>query len=177
MDTYIHTKIINLAAKANKDSLEEAVSNLIAAEKYLCWQASEHSQTSQEKFEYHNYPSGKEVKKATNGNDVIYTNKEGKLTEIRKKSEFKKVHEVIITFRHQKRRQNGQQIRLLAVKIRSDICPVMTTAIAQMSLKKYRAKQSADLPLAMFISTEGTLVYLASVEVTGITRKAVKTKP
>jgi len=64
--------------------------------------ASEHSQTSQDKVDYNKYQNGKEVMKAINGNDVIYTDKKGKLIEIRKKSDLKKVHALIITFRHQK---------------------------------------------------------------------------
>ena len=83
-------------------SLEEVVSNVIAAGKFLGWRASEHSQTSQDKVDYHKYPSGKEVMKAINGNDVIYTDKKGKLIEIKKKSDLKRVHAVTITFRHQK---------------------------------------------------------------------------
>ena len=35
--------------------------------------------------------------KAINGNNVIYTDKRGKLNEIRKKSDLKKVHAVIVT--------------------------------------------------------------------------------
>merc|ERR1712086_1116135 len=117
LDASIHAEIIRFAREASKDSLEEAVSNVIAAGKFLGWRASEHSQTSQDKVDYHKYPSGKEVMKAINGNDVIYTDKKGKLIEIKKKSDLKRVHAVTITFRHQKNRQNGQQIRLLALRL------------------------------------------------------------
>jgi hypothetical protein len=172
LNTSIHAEIIKFAAEANKDSLEEVVSNVIAAGKFLGWRASEHSQTSQDKVDYHKYPSGNEVMKAINGNDVIYTDKKGKLIEIRKKSDLKKVHALIITFRHQKNRQNNQQIRLLALKSCPEICPVMN--IAQMSLRKFRARHSKDMPLAVFINAEGKVKYLTSAKVTEIIRKAVK---
>ena len=44
----------------------------------------------------------KEVLKAININNVIDTDKKGKLIEIRKESDLKKVHAVILPFRHQK---------------------------------------------------------------------------
>ena len=87
LDASIHAEIIKFSAKANKDSLEEVVLNVIAAGKFLGWRASAHSQTSQYKVDYHKYPGGNEVMKAINGNDVTYTNKNGKLIEIRKKSD------------------------------------------------------------------------------------------
>jgi hypothetical protein len=172
LDASIHAEIIRFAREASKDSLEEVVSNVIAAGKFLGWRASEHSQTSQDKVDYHKYPSGKEVMKAINGNDVIYTDKKGRLIEIKKKSDLKKVHAVIITFRHQKNRQNGQQIRLLALKSHPEICPVMN--LAQMSLRKIKARHSNDMPLAMFINAEKEVKYLTSQKVTEIIRKAVK---
>ena len=104
LNASIHAEIIKFTTEAKKDSLEEVVSNVIAAGKFLGWRASEHSQTSQDKVDYHKYPSGKEVMKAINGNDVIYTDKKGKLIEIKKKSDLKKVHAVTITFWHQKNR-------------------------------------------------------------------------
>ena len=90
LDASIHEEIIRFAREASKNSLEEVVSNIIAAGKFLGWQASKHSQTSQDKVDYHKYPSGKEVMKAINCNDVIYTDKKGKLTKIKKKSDLKK---------------------------------------------------------------------------------------
>ena len=90
LNAFIHAEIINFATEANKDSLEEVVSNIIAAGKFLGWQASEHSQTSQDKVDYHKYPSGKEVTKAINGNDVIYTDKKGKVDQNQKDIRFEK---------------------------------------------------------------------------------------
>ena len=72
-----------------KKSLVEVVSNVIAAGKYLGWWASKHFQTSQDKDEYYKYPSGREIMKAINGNDGIYIDKNGKLIEIRKKTDLK----------------------------------------------------------------------------------------
>ena len=78
---------------------------------------------------------------------------------------------MIITFRHQKNRQNGQQLRLLALKSCPEICLAMN--IAQISLRKVSAQHSKDMPLAVFINAEGKVKYLASAKVTEIGRKAV----
>ena len=48
--------------------------------------------------------------KAINGNDVIYTDKKRNLIEIRKKSDLKKVHAVIIHFRHQNPDKTGNKL-------------------------------------------------------------------
>ena len=81
---------MRFAREASKDSLEVAVSNVIAAGKFLGWRASEHSQTSQDRVDYHKYPGGKEVMKAINGNDVIYTDKKGKIDRNQKEIRSKK---------------------------------------------------------------------------------------
>ena len=46
--------------------------------------------------------------------------------------------------------------------------------IAQMSLRKVRARHLKDMPLAVFINAEGKVKYLTSAKVTEIIRKAVK---
>jgi hypothetical protein len=50
-DESIHVEMFKLATKARKDSLEEVVSNVIAAGKFLGWQAREHSRPSQDKVQ------------------------------------------------------------------------------------------------------------------------------
>ena len=92
LNASIHAEIIKFAAKVNKDSLEEVVSNVIAARKFLGWQASAYSQTSQDKVDYNKYLSENEVMKVINSDDVIYTDKNGKLTEIKKKSDLKSTY-------------------------------------------------------------------------------------
>ena len=80
------------SCEGKNDFLEDVVSNLIATRKYLGWEASKNSETSQDKVEYHKYLGGREVMKAINGNDVLYTDKKGKPIEVRKRSTLKKVH-------------------------------------------------------------------------------------
>jgi hypothetical protein len=98
VDDSIHADIIKLAAKSGKDSLEEAVSDVIAV---LGWWTSKHSPTSQDKVQYHNHPNEKQVMKAINCSDVIHTDTKRNLIEIIKKADLKEFHAVVITFRHQ----------------------------------------------------------------------------
>ena len=48
------------------------------------WRAGEHSQTKLHEVDHHKYPSGKEVMRAINGNDVIFSDKNGKIFQIKK---------------------------------------------------------------------------------------------
>ena len=48
-------------------------------------------------MDYHEYPSGKKVLKAINGSDVIFSDKDGKIFQIRRKSDLKRVHAVVMT--------------------------------------------------------------------------------
>ena len=77
------------------------------------WRASEHLQTKLTAIDYHEYPNKKLVMKAFNGKDVISSDKNGKMFQVKKKSDLKKIHVVVIAWRHHKNRQNEQQICLL----------------------------------------------------------------
>ena len=60
---------------------------------------------SQDKVDYHHYPSGKEIMKALNGNDVVFADSKGVLFQIKRKSDIKRVHSVVITWKHQKQKE------------------------------------------------------------------------
>ena len=61
--------------KASKDSAESVVSEIVSTGKSTGYRASEHSKNTQDKVDYHRYPSGKEVMKALNGNDMAFADK------------------------------------------------------------------------------------------------------
>ena len=79
---------------------------------------------------------------------------------------------MVVTWRFQKNRQNGQQIRLLVDRDHPDICPAL--ALANMALRKARLKHSLDLPLAVFKDKDGIVKYTTRQKVTDVIRKAVK---
>ena len=68
------------------------------------WQASEYSQTKLSTGDYHEYPNKKLVMKASNGLAVIFSDRDGNIFQVKKKADLKKIHAVVITWRHQKNR-------------------------------------------------------------------------
>ena len=87
-------------------------------------------------MDYHEYPSGKKVMKAVNGNDLKFYDKNVQRIHLKPGSKLRNVHLVVITFRHQKNCQNGQQIRLVINKDHTKICAVIN--LAEMVLRKLR---------------------------------------
>ena len=124
----IHAEVINMASKAGPYSVEAAVADIITSGKSLGLRASEHSQTSSDKVDYHEYPSKNKVMKAINAGDVICSDKNRKIFQVKTKADLDKVHKVVITFRHQKNRQNGQEICLLVDKTFPKICAARSIA-------------------------------------------------
>lgn len=172
LDDKIHAELLNFAKKSTVNSLEAVIADIATFGKAAGVRVSEHSQTKSDTVDYHEYPSGKQVIKAITGNDAIFSDIDGKIFQIKRKSDLKRVHAVVVTWRFQKNRQNGQQIRLLVDRDHPEICPAL--ALASMALRKHRLKHSMDLPLAVFKDTDGTVKYTTHKKVTELIRKAVK---
>ena len=97
MDNRIHARLITQAKEVGVNSLEASVADVVTTGKATGWRASEHSQTKLSAVDYHEYPNQKLVMKATNGLDVIFSDKDGKIFKVKKKSGLKKIHAVVIT--------------------------------------------------------------------------------
>ena len=85
LDDKIHAELINMGKKAGRDSAEAVVSNIVSTGKSTGYRASEYSQNTQKKVDYHKYPSGKEVMKSLNGNDVVFADINGVLFQVKTK--------------------------------------------------------------------------------------------
>ena len=59
---------------------------------------------------------------------LIFSGIDGKLFQVKKKSDPKKSHAVVITWRHQKNHQNGQQICLIVDRDHPEISPALAIA-------------------------------------------------
>ena len=110
--------------------------------------------------------------KAINAGDAICSDKNGKIFQVNTKADLDRVHMGVITFRHQKNRQNGQQIRLLANTAFPKICAARS--IANMLWRKKRLKHSKNLPLAIYCNAEKEVKYVTHAKVTEVIRRAVK---
>ena len=93
-----------MGKESGVDSAEAVVSNIVSTGKSTGYRASEYSQKTQKKVDYYKYPSGKEVMTALNGNNVLFADSKGKysLSNPKNKKDIKRVHSVVITWRHQK---------------------------------------------------------------------------
>ena len=172
LNNEIFAESIRMAKKPGRNSLEAVVANTEAAGKFLGWRSSEYSQPKQDSVDYHVYPSGKKVMKAVNGNDLKFYDKNGRRIHLKPGSNLKNVHSVVITFRHQKNRQNGQQIRLVVNKDHPKICAVIN--LAEMVLRSLILGHSMELPLAIYANKKGEVKYLTSSKMTEMIRKAVR---
>ena len=108
LDDNIHVELINMGKKNGKDSAESVVSEIVSTGKATDYRANGHSQKTQNNVDYHKYLSGKEVLKALNGNDVVFAHGKGFLFQIKAKADIKRMHSVVITWRHQKNRRNAK---------------------------------------------------------------------
>ena len=172
LDDKIHAELIDMGNKAGKDSAESLVSEIVSTGKATGYRASEHSQKTQDKVDYHQYPSGKEIMKSLNGNDVVFADSKGVLFQIKKKSDIKRVHSVVITWKHQKNRRNGEKTRLVANHAHPDVCPVIN--LAKIAWRKAKLRHSNKLPLTIYKNKDGEIKYMTHQKVTDIIRKAVK---
>jgi hypothetical protein len=85
---------------------------------------SEYAQTTQDKVNYHVYPSGTCVIKAFPANDFLFYNKNGHVLTKIDDSSLDLATSVQITWCIQKNCQNGQKIKLSVDMKNPTICPV-----------------------------------------------------
>ncbi len=85
---------------------------------------SEYAQTTQDKVDYHVYPSGTRIIKAFTTNDFVFYDKSGYVLKKINNSTLNTATSVQITWRIQKNCQNGQKIKLSADTKNPAICPV-----------------------------------------------------
>ena len=172
LDDKIFTELLRMSEKAGRDSLEAVVFNCIASGKPTGPRASKYSQTNQDKVDVHEYPSGKKVIKAWIDCDIKHFDCNTRLLQLKSDSDLEKVQSMIVEWRHQKNRQNGQKLRVVADKKNPKICPVCN--MAELRLRKRRLNHSLDLPLAVYAQRSGEVKYLTASKIAEIMRKAVR---
>ena len=125
LDNKIFAELRRSAASSkNCDSVNNLLFDFVSLGRYIGPRLSEYAQTTQDKVDYHTYPSGTTVIKAFVASDFdFYDGKKHILGKILNNS-FQQVHLVKITWHIQKNRQNGQAITLAAEVDRPEICPV-----------------------------------------------------
>jgi hypothetical protein len=133
---------------------------------------SKYAQTTQDKVNYHTYPSGTTVIKALVASDFIFYDVKKHIVKILEEDSFQQVRLVKITWRIQKTRQNGQAITLSAEVDRPEICPVRSAM--RLVLRARQLNQPDDMPLGVYRTKKGKSIHLTGNKIAELLRKAVK---
>ena len=162
------------SARASKcdDSAQSLLFDIVALGRYIGPRLSEYAQTTQDKIDYHTYPSGHQVIKAFIGDDfVFYDSKKRVLTDLTSDT-VRKACTVKVTWRIQKNRQNGQSLTLAADVDHPEICPVRSAL--RITMRAQRLGQPRDLPVGVYKSKRGKILYLTGNKIAELLRAAVR---
>jgi hypothetical protein len=155
-----------------KDSVSDLLFNIVALTCYIGPCLSEYAQTTQDKVNHHTYPSGKMVIKAFIANDFIFYDEKKRIIKDLNKESLQQACFVKITWRIQKNHQNGQSITLAAESNQPKICPVRSAM--QLVLRARWLNQPDDMPIAVYKTIKGKVIYLTGSKIAELLRKAVK---
>jgi hypothetical protein len=156
-----------------KDSVSDLLFDIVALDCYIGPCLSEYAQTIQDKVDHHTYPFGKMVIMVFIANNFIFYNENKRVVKNLNNDFLQQARFVKITWRIQKNRQNGQSITLVAEIDRPKLCPVRSA----MRLVLLRAKwlnQPDDMPVAVYKTKKGKVIYLTGNKIAKLLRKAVK---
>jgi hypothetical protein len=160
------------ASSKNCDSVNNLLFDFVSLGHYIGPRLSKNAQTTQDKVDYHTYPSGTTVIKAFVASDFIFYDNKKHIVKILDEDSFQQVRLVKITWHIQKNRQNSQAITLLAEVNRPEICPVRSAMC--LVLRARRLNQPDDMPLGVYKTKKGKSIYLMGNKIAELLHKAVK---
>ena len=180
LNNAIMNALLVMADNTHRNSPENAVANIFAIGRYLGFRVSEYAQTTQNKVDYHVYPSGHKELKAFRLTDWIFLAPNGDrvniagLTRTPLQSIYEQIVWLKVTWRIQKNRRNGQSVKLCKDAAHERVCPVMHALI--IVLRKFRIdRDNLDMPLCMCSKTEvSPAFYLTGKKVAEVLQRAVK---
>ncbi len=133
---------------------------------------SEYTQTTQSKVDYHTYPSGRQVIKAFTAEDIAFLDKSWCHLRTVNDSSFDVADTVQITWRIQKKSQNGQTITLSSNSAHPDLCHV--SSALRLVLRARQLKQPDTMPLGCYPTKKSPLVYLTASRMAALIQEVVK---
>jgi hypothetical protein len=133
---------------------------------------SEYAQTTQDKVNYHVYPSGTCVIKAFTANDFVFYDKNGHVLTKIDNSSLISAASVQIIWRIQKDRQNSQKIKLSADTKNPAICPVQ--GALQTVMRARRLAQLDNMPVAYYRTKKALLLFITGSRIATLLCEAVK---
>jgi hypothetical protein len=155
-----------------ENSVSDLLFDIVALGCYIGPRLSRYTQTTQDKVDHHTYPSGKTVIKAFTAKDFIFYDEKERIIKNLNNDSLHQALFVKITWRIQKNRQNGQSITLTAEIDRPKICLVRSAM--QLVLRAKRLNQPVDMPLVVYKTKKGKVIYLTGNKIAKLLQKAVK---
>ncbi len=115
LDSTIFAELQRAASSSHScDSDQNLLFDILALAHFIGPCISEYAQTTQDKIDYHVYPSGTRVIKAFAANDFVFCKKNGHILTKIDDSSLEFAASVQIAWRIQKNRQNSQKVKLSA---------------------------------------------------------------
>jgi hypothetical protein len=155
-----------------KDSVSDLLFDVVALGCYIRPRLSKYAQTTQDKVDHHTYPSGIMVIKAFIANNFIFYDKKKCVVKDLNKDSLQQACFVKITWCIQKNRQNGQSITLVAESDRPKIFPMRSAM--RLVLWARQLNQPDDMPVAVYKTKKGKVIYLTGNKIAKLFRKAIK---
>ena len=154
------------------DSAQHVVFEVVCNGTITGPRAAKYGQKTQSKVEVHEYPSGTPVIKAWLSDDFTFFNKNKRRMRVVDESSLNDVDSMIVKWRIQKNRQNGQPLTIKADLQHPELCPVKNAM--RLVLRKLRLKHSLSLPLAIFVNSKNEIKYLTADKVKEVLRAAAR---
>jgi hypothetical protein len=155
------------------DSDRNLIFDILTLTRFIGPRASEYAQTTQDKVDYHVYPSGTCVIKAFTANDFVFYDKIGYVLKKFDNSSLILAGSVQITWHIQKNRQNGQKIKLSADTKNPAIYPIR--GALRMIMRAHHLAQPDNMPVACYRTKKAPLLFIPGSRIaTLFLREAVK---
>ncbi len=140
--------------------------------RYIGPRLSKYAQTTQDKVNHHTYTSGKTAIKAFITNNSIFYDEKKRVVKVLNKDSLQRARFFKITWRIQKNYQNGQSITLVAGIYQPKIFPMCSAM--RLVLRAKWLNQPDDMPVAVYKTKKGKVIYLTGNKIAELLRKAIK---
>jgi hypothetical protein len=173
LDSTIFAELQQAASSSHScDTDQNLLFDILTLARFIGPRVSEYAQTTQDKVDYHVYPSGTRIIKAFTANDFVFYDKKGHILTKIDNSSLNLATFVQITWRIQKNHQNGQKIKLSVDTKNLAICPVW--GALQMVMRACHLAQLDNMPVACCRTKKALLLFITGSRIATLLCKAIK---
>ncbi len=140
------------------DSDQNLLVDILTLARFIGLHISEYAQTTQDKVDYHVYPSGTCVIKAFTAKNFVFYDKNGHVLKKIDDSSLVLAASIQITWSIQKNHQNSQKIKLFADTKNSVICSIQ--GALQMVMRARHLAQLDNMPVACYRTKKAPLFFI-----------------